>query len=111
MRCRLGLAAKADQACWSYSGGNKRKLSVAVAMIGNPQVVLLVSRFEQCLFRCDGPHEMQPYSLPCQPHTNTQDEPSTGMDPRAKRNLWVAVQVLAALTSRCLCVAMLWQHC
>ena len=39
------------------SGGNKRKLSVAMAMIGNPPIVFL-------------------------------DEPSTGMDPKAKRFMW-----------------------
>jgi len=41
----------------TYSGGNKRKLSVAIAMIGNPAVVFL-------------------------------DEPSTGMDPEARRFMW-----------------------
>jgi len=41
----------------TYSGGNKRKLSVAIAMIGNPSVVFL-------------------------------DEPSTGMDPEARRFMW-----------------------
>ena len=39
------------------SGGNKRKLSVAMAMIGNPKIVFL-------------------------------DEPSTGMDPVARRFMW-----------------------
>jgi ATP-binding cassette, subfamily A (ABC1), member 3 len=39
------------------SGGNKRKLSVGIAMIGNPPVVLL-------------------------------DEPSSGMDPEARRFMW-----------------------
>ena len=39
------------------SGGNKRKLSVAVAMIGSPPIVFL-------------------------------DEPSTGMDPVARRFMW-----------------------
>lgn len=39
------------------SGGNKRKLSVAMAMIGNPPIVFL-------------------------------DEPSTGMDPKAKWFMW-----------------------
>lgn len=43
--------------CESYSGGMKRKLSVAVALVGEPPVVML-------------------------------DEPSTGMDPGAKRFLW-----------------------
>jgi len=40
-----------------YSGGNKRKLSTAVALIGNPAIVFL-------------------------------DEPTTGMDPIARRHLW-----------------------
>ncbi|XP_055306584.1 phospholipid-transporting ATPase ABCA3-like [Sitodiplosis mosellana] len=40
-----------------YSGGNKRKLSTALALIGNPAVVYL-------------------------------DEPTTGMDPAAKRKVW-----------------------
>jgi len=39
------------------SGGNKRKLSVAISLLGNPQIVLL-------------------------------DEPSTGMDPEARRFMW-----------------------
>ena len=41
----------------TYSGGNKRKLSVAIAMLGNPSIVFL-------------------------------DEPSTGMDPGARRFMW-----------------------
>lgn len=40
-----------------YSGGNKRKLSVAISMLGNPPIVFL-------------------------------DEPSTGMDPEARRFMW-----------------------
>lgn len=43
------------------AGGNQRKVSVAVAMLGDPPVLLL-------------------------------DEPSTGMDPAARRALWAAVQ-------------------
>lgn len=40
-----------------FSGGNRRKLSTAVALIGDPQIVFL-------------------------------DEPTTGMDPIARRHLW-----------------------
>jgi ABC-type multidrug transport system ATPase subunit len=39
------------------SGGNRRKLSVAVSLLCNPQIILL-------------------------------DEPSTGMDPEARRFMW-----------------------
>nr|XP_034973105.1 phospholipid-transporting ATPase ABCA7 [Zootoca vivipara] len=53
----LGLAAYADRPAGRYSGGNKRKLSTAIALIGAPPVIFL-------------------------------DEPTTGMDPRAKRFLW-----------------------
>ena len=58
---RLGLGQYADRVCDSYSGGNKRKLSVAIALVGSPPAVLM-------------------------------DEPSTGMDPGAKRFLWDLIQ-------------------
>lgn len=35
---RLGLPEYADRACGSYSGGNRRKLSVAVALVGGAEV-------------------------------------------------------------------------
>lgn len=35
------LEQYADQVCGTYSGGNKRKLSLAVALIGLPRYVLL----------------------------------------------------------------------
>ena len=53
----LNFMKHIDKPVTEYSGGNKRKLSTAVALIGNPSVVYL-------------------------------DEPTTGMDPGAKRNLW-----------------------
>ncbi|XP_060119700.1 phospholipid-transporting ATPase ABCA1-like [Heteronotia binoei] len=53
----LGLTQYADRPAGQYSGGNKRKLSTAIALIGAPSVIFL-------------------------------DEPTTGMDPRAKRSLW-----------------------
>lgn len=36
---QLGLAEHADRACGSYSGGMRRKLSVAVALAGGAQVL------------------------------------------------------------------------
>lgn len=53
----LNFIKHIDKKVSEYSGGNKRKLSTAVALIGNPSVVYL-------------------------------DEPTTGMDPGAKRQLW-----------------------
>jgi ABC-type multidrug transport system ATPase subunit len=38
---QLGLSALADVPCGAYSGGNKARLSVAVALVGEPQLVLL----------------------------------------------------------------------
>ncbi|CAJ0932906.1 unnamed protein product, partial [Ranitomeya imitator] len=38
---KLGLKRYADQAAGTYSGGNKRKLSTAIALIGCPPVVLM----------------------------------------------------------------------
>ena len=45
---------------FSPSGGNKRKLSTAIALLGDPPVVFL-------------------------------DEPTTGMDPIARRRLWTVI--------------------
>eukprot|EP00486_Rosalina_sp_Unknown_P000997 CAMPEP_0201566782 /NCGR_PEP_ID=MMETSP0190_2-20130828/6860_1 /ASSEMBLY_ACC=CAM_ASM_000263 /TAXON_ID=37353 /ORGANISM="Rosalina sp." /LENGTH=1780 /DNA_ID=CAMNT_0047985985 /DNA_START=1581 /DNA_END=6920 /DNA_ORIENTATION=- len=53
----LSLTKYKNRKAGTYSGGNKRKLSVAISMIGNPPVVFL-------------------------------DEPSTGMDPMARRHMW-----------------------
>jgi ATP-binding cassette, subfamily A (ABC1), member 3 len=53
----VGLKPFADRMAEKLSGGNKRKLSLAMAVIGNPEVLLL-------------------------------DEPSSGMDPLAKRFMW-----------------------
>jgi len=38
---RLGLKAFADQVTEGYSGGTKRKLSLGIALVGNPSVVFL----------------------------------------------------------------------
>ncbi|XP_046356645.2 phospholipid-transporting ATPase ABCA3-like isoform X2 [Haliotis rufescens] len=51
------LRQYSDKATSEYSGGNKRKLSTAIALVGDPAFIML-------------------------------DEPSTGMDPKARRQLW-----------------------
>jgi ABC-type multidrug transport system ATPase subunit len=38
---QLDLIAYENQLCGTYSGGNKRKLSVAIALVGNPPIVML----------------------------------------------------------------------
>jgi len=53
----LGFHQHLDKNISAYSGGNKRKLSTALALIGDPSLIFL-------------------------------DEPTTGMDPGAKRQLW-----------------------
>ncbi|KAH9679343.1 ABC transporter A family member 1 [Citrus sinensis] len=60
------LLKHAKKPSFTLSGGNKRKLSVAIAMIGDPPIVIL-------------------------------DEPSTGMDPIAKRFMW---EVISRLSTR-----------
>lgn len=40
---KLGLVKYVDKKAGSYSGGNMRKLSTAIALIGGPPVVFLVS--------------------------------------------------------------------
>lgn len=54
------LEKHADKPCGTYSGGNKRKLSTAVALCGPSPVIFL-------------------------------DEPTTGMDPGARRFIWNAL--------------------
>ncbi|XP_031243982.1 ATP-binding cassette sub-family A member 3-like isoform X2 [Mastomys coucha] len=56
----LDLESHANSLISTYSEGNKRRLSAAIAMMGEPSVIFL-------------------------------DEPSTGMDPRARRLLWDTV--------------------
>ena len=42
---RLGLVEHADKRACDLSGGNKRKLSTAIALVGNPEVIFLVCSF------------------------------------------------------------------
>lgn len=46
---KLGLLPYKNRCAGTYSGGNKRKLSTAIAFIGNPAVVFLVSCTEPIL--------------------------------------------------------------
>ena len=39
---KLGLTQYADKTSGTFSGGTKRKLSTAIALLGNPPVVFLV---------------------------------------------------------------------
>lgn len=43
---KLGLVKYANKSAGTYSGGNKRKLSTAMALIGSPPVIFLVSQRE-----------------------------------------------------------------
>lgn len=43
---RLGLPSYADRLAGTYSGGNKRKLATALALVGDPAVVFLVREGE-----------------------------------------------------------------
>lgn len=63
---RLGLVAQRYESVGSLSGGNQRKVCAAVALVGNPPIILL-------------------------------DEPSAGMDPKARRFMW---EVVAKITQK-----------
>ena len=39
----LGLTPHKDKLCGDYSGGNKRKLSTALALVGSPPLIFLVT--------------------------------------------------------------------
>jgi ATP-binding cassette subfamily A (ABC1) protein 3 len=59
----VDLTQYLDRPCGQYSGGNKRKLNVALALIGRPKVMLL-------------------------------DEPTTGVDPAARRKMWETINAI-----------------
>jgi ATP-binding cassette subfamily A (ABC1) protein 3 len=71
------------------SGGNKRKLSVAIAMIGEPSIVFLdeVMIFQNSLIL---------------------SQPSTGMDPVARRFMWQVISRIS--TQDALCSIILTTH-
>lgn len=61
---RFGLAEAATKATATYSGGMKRRLDIAMSLIGSPAVVFL-------------------------------DEPTTGLDPAGRREVWSQIDQLA----------------
>jgi ABC-2 type transport system ATP-binding protein len=57
----VGLEDKKNQKSEKLSGGQKQRLSIAIALVNEPQVLFL-------------------------------DEPTTGLDPQARRNLWELIR-------------------
>ena len=43
----MALTRYAKKPSKTYSGGNKRKLSAAIALLGNPSVIFMVSLFDK----------------------------------------------------------------
>lgn len=61
---RFDLVAAADRRTGDYSGGMRRRLDIAMSLIGDPAVVFL-------------------------------DEPTTGLDPQARLEVWATIKQLA----------------
>ena len=61
----VGLMDKADALVRTLSGGQRRRLDVALGIIGNPELLFL-------------------------------DEPTTGFDPKARRDFWSLIRTLKA---------------
>jgi ABC-2 type transport system ATP-binding protein len=62
---RFGLADAAGRRVSTYSGGMRRRLDIAMSLIGNPEVIFL-------------------------------DEPTTGLDPEGRLEVWQVIQDLAS---------------
>lgn len=62
---RFGLTDAADRKPSAYSGGMRRRLDIALSLVGKPQLIFL-------------------------------DEPTTGLDPEARIEVWKIVRELAA---------------
>jgi ABC-2 type transport system ATP-binding protein len=61
---RFGLTDAANRRASTYSGGMRRRLDIAMSLVGNPQLIFL-------------------------------DEPTTGLDPEARIEVWKIVKELA----------------
>ncbi|MFF2996457.1 ATP-binding cassette domain-containing protein [Streptomyces sp. NPDC057950] len=62
---RFDLTEAAKKPASTYSGGMKRRLDIAMTLVGGPQIIFL-------------------------------DEPTTGLDPRARHNMWQIIRELVA---------------
>jgi ABC-2 type transport system ATP-binding protein len=62
---RFGLTDAADRRVSTYSGGMRRRLDIAMSLVGKPQIIFL-------------------------------DEPTTGLDPEARIEVWKFVKELAS---------------
>jgi ABC-2 type transport system ATP-binding protein len=62
---QFGLVDAADRTLKTYSGGMRRRLDLAAALVANPPVLFL-------------------------------DEPTTGLDPRSRNDLWAVIEGLVA---------------
>ncbi|MEU5215332.1 ATP-binding cassette domain-containing protein [Streptomyces sp. NPDC020807] len=62
---RFDLTAAAKKPASTYSGGMKRRLDIAMTLVGNPRIIFL-------------------------------DEPTTGLDPRSRHNMWGIIRGLVA---------------
>src|SRR5689334_17963974 len=62
---RFDLADAATRPASTYSGGMRRRLDLAMTLVGSPRVIFL-------------------------------DEPTTGLDPRSRRQIWDGIRELAA---------------
>lgn len=62
---RFGMSEAADRRVGTYSGGMKRRIDIAMSLVGNPKIIFL-------------------------------DEPTTGLDPEARLEVWKLVKELSA---------------
>jgi ABC-2 type transport system ATP-binding protein len=62
----VGLAEKRDARCRSLSGGQKRRVDLALGIVGDPDLIFL-------------------------------DEPTTGLDPQGRRQIWEVVREFTSL--------------
>ncbi len=62
---RFDLVEAAKKPAQTYSGGMKRRLDIAMTLVGNPRIIFL-------------------------------DEPTTGLDPRSRHNMWGIIRELVS---------------